>query len=180
MSILNANEMSNFVYIRYTYQQIGRDEKWFTDICTDLQWKWDTIRREILLEWSENPENSPFTKEELETVSRLVKQPVDTKLIPIFNKTYTLNIYDNTIPLKADYTPKYPPIIGVDVSGGYNQDASAITIVDSHTTRVIADFKNNSISPIDLARVIFQIVTRWYPNAVINVERNGATLKISA
>lgn len=180
MSILNANEMSNFIYIRYTYQQIGRDEKWFTDICTDLQWKWDVIRREILLEWSENPENSPFTREELEAVSRLVRQPVDSKLIPIFNKTYVLNIYDNTIPLKADYTPKYPPIIGVDVSGGYNQDASAITIIDSHTTRVIADFKNNSISPIDLARVIFQIVTRWYPNAVINVERNGATPKISA
>ena len=67
--------------------------------------------------------------------------------------------------------------MGVDVSGGYNQDASAITIIDSHTTKVIADFKNNSISPIDLARIIFQIVTRWYPNAVINVERNGATRK---
>lgn len=179
-SILNANDMSNFIYIRFSYKQIGRDEKWFTDICTDLQWKWDVIRREILLEWSENPENSPFRKEDLEAVSRLVKQAVDVKNIKIFNKTYQLNIYDNQIPLKPDYTPKYPPIMGVDVSGGYNQDASAITIIDSRSTKVIADFRNNSISPIDLARVIYQIVTRWYPNAVINVERNGATPKISA
>ncbi len=171
--VLNANEKSNFVYIRYTYKQIGRDEKWFTDICKDLQWDWNTIRREVLLEWSENPENSPFNKEDLEAVSRMVRQPVDIKNITIFNKTYQLNIYNNQIPLRADYTPKYPPIMGVDVSGGYNQDASAITIIDSHTTAVIADFKNNSISPINLARLIYQIVTRWYPNAIINVERNG-------
>ena len=180
ISVLNANEMSNFIYIRYTYQQIGRDEKWFTDICKDLEWNWDAIRREVLLEWSENPENSPFSREDLEAVSRLVHPPVDVKPIKIFNRTYMLNIYDNTIPLRADYTPKYPPIIGVDVSGGYNRDASAITIVDSHTTRVIADFKNNSINTNDLARVIYQIVTRYYPNSVINVERNGVAEAISA
>jgi len=173
MYILNANEKSNFVYIRYTYKQIGRDEKWFADLCKDLQWDWNTIRREVLLEWADNPENSPFAKEDLETIGRMVHQPVDIKDITIFHKTYQLKIYNNRIPLKPDYTPKYPPIIGVDVSGGYNQDASAITIIDSHTTEVIADFKSNSISPINLARMIYQIVTRWYPNAIINVERNG-------
>nr|DAE82386.1 MAG TPA: large terminase [Caudoviricetes sp.] len=180
MSVLNANEMSNFIYIKYTYQQIGRDEKWFTDICKDLEWNWDAIRREVLLEWSENPENSPFNREDLECVSRLVHPPVDVKPIKIFNRTYMLNIYDNTIPLRADYTPKYPPIIGVDVSGGYNRDASAITIIDSRTTRVIADFKNNSINTNDLARVIYQIVTKYYQNAVINIERNGVAEAISA
>ena len=169
MGIINANSASNFVYVRFTYKQVGRDEKWFEDICKEMNWKWNDIRREILLEWSDSPENSPFNKEDLETVGRLVHDPIDTKLI--LGK-YTLNIYEK-IPLKSNFTPKYPPIIGVDVSGGYNQDSSAVTIIDSKTTRVFADFKSNYISPIDLARFIYEIVTTMMPNAVVNVERNG-------
>jgi len=169
MGIINANSSSNFVYVKFTYKQVGRDEKWFEDICKEMQWKWNEIRREILLEWSDSPENSPFNKEDLETVGRLVHDPIDARLI--LGK-WTLNIYEK-IPLKSDYTPKYPPVMGVDVSGGYNQDASAITIIDSKTTRVFADFKCNYISPIDLARVIYEITTTTMPNVVINVERNG-------
>ena len=139
-------------------------------MCKDMQFQWDDIRREVLLEWSENPANSPFTKEQLEAVSRLVHPPVDKKLV--LGK-YVLNIYNNKIPLRPDMVPRYPTIMGVYVSGGYNQDSSAITIIDSYTTEVLACLNSNSISPIDLARAIYEITTRWYPNAVINVERNG-------
>lgn len=170
MQIIDANTKSNFVHVIFTYQQIGRDEAWFKDMCKDMQFQWDDIRREVLLEWSENPANSPFTKEQLEAVSRLVHPPVDKKLV--LGK-YVLNIYNNKIPLRPDMVPRYPPIMGVDVSGGYNQDSSAITIIDSYTTEVLACLNSNSISPIDLARAIYEITTRWYPNAVINVERNG-------
>ena len=66
-----------------------------------------------------------------------------------------------------------PPIIGVDVSGGYRRDSSAFTIVDSRSTKVIGDFKCNYISQIDLSKVIYEIVTKHMTNAIINVERNG-------
>ena len=170
MEIINSNLKSNFVHIRYSYQQLGKDEAWFASSCKDMLWKWNDIRREVLLEWSESSENCPFTKEELETIKNYCREPVDSKLIM---GKYILNIYNNTIPLRPDYVPKYPPIIGVDVSGGYYHDASAVTIIDSLTTSVIADFQDNSISPIDLARFIYEVVCRYYPNAVINVERNG-------
>ena len=179
MNIINSNIESNFVYIRYTYQQIGRDEKWFADICKSLNWDWPTIRREVLLEWSESPENCPFTQEELEMIKRYTREPVDRKQIRLNTGIYELNIYNNRIPLRPDFVPKNPPIIGVDVSGGYYHDYSAVTIIDSQTTEVIADFQSNHISPIELARFIFEIVTRYYPNAVINVERNGETRNLS-
>jgi uncharacterized protein YukE len=170
MGIINANEASNFVYIKFTYKQVGRDEEWFKSICKDMEWDWNAIRREVLLEWSDAPENSPFSKEDLETVGRLVKNPI--KQVWLQGKKYILNIYEQ-IDLNRNQIPINPPIIGVDVSGGYCQDASAITIIDSKTTKVIADFKDNSISPINLARVIYEIVTTMMPNAIINVERNG-------
>ena len=63
--------------------------------------------------------------------------------------------------------------MGVDVSGGYQRDSSAITVVDSYSTRVTAELNSNFISTPELALVIYEIVSKWLPNAVVNIERNG-------
>jgi len=162
-SLLSANVNSSFVYIRYTYQQLGLPESWFKDQCIDMRMKWADIRREILLEWSSDVENSPFTKEQLDIVQQLVKQPI--KQVYLLGK-YLFNVYE-----EIDF--RNPPIIGVDVSGGYNRDSSAITCIDSLTTKVMADFNCNYISIVDLTRVIYELVTKYMPNAVVNIERNG-------
>ena len=61
----------------------------------------------------------------------------------------------------------------VDVSGGYQRDSSAITVIDSYSTRVTAELNSNFISTPELANVIYTIVSKWMPNAVVNIERNG-------
>ena len=162
---LNCNTNSDFVYIRFTYQQLGADEAWFKEICRRMRNDWQGIRREVLLEWAEASDNCPFRKDDLEIIRVLVKDP-KTK-VPVLGGKYEINLYDS-----ADIS-HYPPIIGVDVSGGFNRDSSAITIIDSQTTKVIGDFNCNYISIIDLSRVIYELVTRYMPNAVVNVERNG-------
>ena len=103
MNYINANTRSSFIYIKYTYQQLGRSEQWFSEICRDMQSKWPDIRREVLLEWSTGVENSPFTQEQLEVVEQLTKTPI--KQILLMNK-YTMSIYQQ-IDLN-----RYPPIIG--------------------------------------------------------------------
>lgn len=164
MNYINANTKSSFVYIKYTYQQLGRSEQWFSEICRDMQNAWPDIRREILLEWANSTENSPFTQEELEIVQELTKTPI--KQIMLMNK-YIMNIYE-----QVDLN-KYPPIIGVDVSGGYNRDSSAISIINSKNTKLFADFNCNYISTFDLAQCIYELVTKYMPTAVVNIERNG-------
>lgn len=161
--LLAKNEDSIFVYMRFTYQQLGRDEAWFKEQVKALEKKWSDIRREILLEWSEISDNSPFSKEDLNIVESLIKQPI--RQITLCNY-FTFDVYE-------DIDLRYPPLIGVDVSGGYNKDSSAIVVIDSKTTKVSAVFNCNYISPIDLASVIYELVTKYMRNAVINVERNG-------
>jgi hypothetical protein len=68
---------------------------------------------------------------------------------------------------------RHPPIIGVDVSGGYNKDSSAITIIDSETTDVIGTLNCNYISIPDLAKCIYELVIKYMPNAIVNIERTG-------
>lgn len=162
--MIYGNDNSNFIYIRFTYQQLGMSEEWFREMVIELQKDWSTIRREVLLEWASISDKSPFTKEDLNVVKGLIKEPVDT--IMIGPKLYQMYIYER-------FDMRFPPIIGVDVSGGYNKDSSAITIIDSKTTRVVGCLNCNYISTGDLARVIQELVMRYMPNAIVNVERNG-------
>lgn len=162
-----ANTSSSFFHIRYTYQQLGAGDDYLKEMVIDLKKDWTAIRREVLLEWAITNENSPFTKQELDTVKGLVRTPIDKIRIGNPGSPYYLHIYD-----RADIRI-HPPIIGVDVSGGYEQDSSAITIIDSKTTKVLATFNCNYISIDNLAKVIYEIVVKYMPNAIINVERNG-------
>ena len=163
MEIVNTNERSTFVYIEYSYQQLGYSEAWFRDLCRNMELDWDAIRREVLLEWSPSVENSPFRKEDLDTIRNLLRAPIGSFMV--FNK-YPILVYERM-------DPRHVPLIGIDPSGGYQQDSSAITIVDSWTTRVTAEFNCNWIPTLDLAAVILELVSKYMPNAVVNIERNG-------
>lgn len=159
------NTNSNFFYIRFTYQQLGRGDDYFREMVKDLEKDWPTIRREVLLEWATMSNNSPFTEQDLDLVKSLVKSDPIAQIK--LGTAYFLDVWKQTDLVR------FPPIIGVDVSGGFNQDSSAITVIDSKTTDVLATFNCNFISTIDLARVIYTLVVKYMPNAVVNVERNG-------
>ena len=162
--LISVNTKSTFIYMRFTYQQLGSGEAYFDDMVKQMKSDWSAIRREVLLEWAQTATNSPFDKVDLDTVKTLLKEPI--REIMIGNCHYVFRIYE-------DIYFKYPPIVGVDVSGGFNRDASAITIIDSRTTKVCADFNCNYIPVTDLARVIEELIRAYMPNAVVNIERNG-------
>ena len=175
MDIINNNMNSIFVYIKYSYKQLGLGEKWFYDQCKNMMWKMVDIRREILLEWIDTPENSPFSQDDLETLRGMIHEPIREVLI--LNK-YPFKIY-NTIPLSITGLPINPPIIGVDVSGGYRRDYTAISVIDSKTTQFIAGLKCNYMTIPDLARTLIWMVKAMMPNAVVNIERNGVAIQQS-
>ena len=104
MDIIASNSNSNFVHIEYTYQQLGYTEEWFRELCINMQKNWPEIRREVLLEWSNATENSPFTKEDLDTIRGLLRAPISSFML--FNK-YTVYVYEKIL------SNKYPPLIGV-------------------------------------------------------------------
>ena len=159
---LNANEKSIFVYIKFSYQQLGYGEDWLKERIKELNQKWVDIRREFLLEWATSSENCPFTQEELRNVQRFVRNPIKQFYI----SNYLFNIY-------KEITPKTKTLIGVDVAAGYSRDSSAISICDADTTSLIGDFNCNYINPVDLSKVIYELVTRHLPNSLVTIERNG-------
>lgn len=167
-ALRNANENSKFFYIRYTYQQLGSSSAYFTEMVKLLNKDWDKIRREVLIEWAAGSMNCPFSQADLDTIKAYCKvEPIYTLY---FGKAgqYQLHIWDQ-LPLNS----QYPPIIGVDVAGAMERDSSAITIIDSYTTKVLATLNCNYIPHHDLAQVIFELVTKYMKNAIVNIESNG-------
>ncbi len=161
-----SNTDSSFLYIRFTYKELGSGEDYFKQICIDMKKDWPSIRREVLLEWSNSSDNSPFTKQELDTVKSLIREPSTQLCLAGY---YYMDVYR---PMAVE-SIHWPPLVGVDVSGGYSKDASAITVVDSRTTETVACLNCNYISIPDLSKVIYELVTKYLPNAIVNVERNG-------
>lgn len=163
MELVSKNEKSIFVYIRFTYKQVGKDEQWLKEAIVTHEQDWNVITREYLLNWSHANLNSPFTQADLNIVKTKIRQPIKSIQLRTY---YTLDVFE--LPSSRDVC-----IIGVDVSGGFKRDASAITVINSRNTHVCMTLNCNYISIIDLACVIIELVDKYLPNAVVNVERNG-------
>lgn len=160
-----SNTNTSFFLISYTYQQLGSGQDYFKRMVVEMNREWPAIRREVMLEWAETATNCPFSQEDLDIIKTHLKEPIRTLLFGRFSQ-YQFDIYEN-----LDLS--YPPIIGVDVSGATMHDSSAITVIDSHTTRVCANLHCNYMPSDDLAETIYEITTKYMNNAVINIERNG-------
>jgi hypothetical protein len=165
-----SNTQTPFFLVSYSYKQLGKGQDYLNEMIVQMNREWPAIRREVLLEWAETATDCPFSQEDLDKIKNQLKQPIRTVFFGKFNQ-YQFNIYE-------DIDMNYPPIIGVDVAGATFNDSSAITVIDSRTTRVCATLNCNFIPADDLAEVIYQIVTKWMPNSVVNIERNGENFSI--
>ena len=167
-SLIDSNNDSTFMHIRYTYKMLGSSESYFKEMVRLLGKNWGKIRREVLLEWARESDANPFDKDDLELISANVKQEPYYTLFFGKSNQFQMKFWDSIQPGSI-----YPPIIGVDVSSGINKDSSAITVIDSQTTKVIATFKSNFITMPELADLIYRFVTGYAKNAIVNIENNG-------
>lgn len=168
------NTNSNFFHVRFTYQQLGSGQDYFKKMVIEMGRNWPEIRREVMLEWAETSNECPFSQEDLDIIRNYIKPPIRTIFFGKFRQ-YQFEVYEDIMNMNF-----HPPIIGVDVSGAEYQDSSTITVVDSETTRVTACLNCNFIPADDLAAVIYELVTKYLPNAVVNVELNGVKQPIAS
>lgn len=163
--IKKSNTNSSFFLVRYSYQQLGSGEEYFTKMVVDMARNWPKIRREVLLEWAKTAMNCPFKQDDLDIIKQWCREPIRSMLFGKYGQ-YEFNVYE-------DIDLIYPPIVGVDVAGAMYQDSSAITVIDSRTTRVCATLNCNFMPTDDLADVLYLLATQYMTNCIINIERNG-------
>lgn len=160
--IIAANSDNRIVYIEYSYIQLGKDENWFRDTCVTVNNNPAKVRREILLQRMRGSSDSPFDEEDLLALQELKPEPIEEYII---NEFYKLDVYK-----KIDRDISY--IIGVDVSNGYGQDNTAVTVLNPYTLEVDAEFKSSLISTTNLKKFLFVLVRKYFPKCILAIERN--------
>lgn len=162
--IVRRNSDSRIVYIEYSYQQLGKDEEWFLDVaavCNNNPYK---VRREVLLQRLRSSDNSPFDEEDLMSLQEMLKslEPIEEHII---NEYYKLDIYERL-------DKNLPYLVGVDVSNGYGQDNSAVTIIHPYTLKIVAEFKSSLISTTNFKKFLYVLVRKFVPKCILCIERN--------
>lgn len=169
--IIDTNSSNNFVYIKFGYKDLGRDERWFRNQCRELNNDLMKIKRELLLEWTLANDRSPFSEEQLSSISSYVKE--DPISFMYFNKIYKFNVYEEFHDM---FTTNW--IVSIDIGGGLQQDFTVITIIDPRTKRLKAVYRSNSILGDELIELVENMIDTFLPNAVVVPERNSLGIPI--
>jgi len=158
---IKHNSQNNFVWIQYSWQEIGRSQQWFEDMKQQMS-SLSKLKRELLLEWTKSTENGLFHEEDLVPIYNGVKDPVFNLKIG----KYMIDFYE-----KPDFLERY--IMSCDVSGGTGKDNSVITFIDPVDFHIVADFRNPKIDTDDFRRLIEELMSMYFPNALLVIERNS-------
>jgi len=167
---IEENSKNDFVYLEFSYIELGHDEKWFRKQCRQLNNDLLKIKREILLQWTLANDTSPFSEEQLTEIEKYAGDPI--------GKFYVLKKYKFEIFSEMRNLFNKSWIIGIDVGGGLKRDFTAITITDPKNMKIKAIFKSNNISIPDLNELIIHLVLEFFPNGVVIPERNTLGLAL--
>jgi len=161
------NSTNDFVYLKFTWRELGYDEDWYKQQCRDLLGKQIRIKREIDLEWTFASNTSPFSEEELSAVNAYIKEPIFVKRLG----HYMFNVYQ-PIDIRKAY------VIAADTSGGLLQDSSSIVIIDPDNKAPAAIFNSNKISIPLFRNLIYEVLKKWLITGFAVIERNSFGLAI--
>jgi hypothetical protein len=164
---INKNSSNNFVFVQYTYRELGRSEEWLKEQIRNFQGDLAKVKRELLLDWPKTTDMSIFAEDQLEKIYMYVKQPITSINI----NGYFIQFYE-----QPDVNANY--IISCDVAGGLSQDNSAILIIAPDDFRIVGDFRNNKIDTDNVRKLIERMVKDYFRNAILIIERNSYGLNL--
>jgi hypothetical protein len=161
------NSSNNFVFVQYSYKELGRTEDWLKDQIRNFQGDLAKVKRELLLDWPKSTDLSVFNEEQLDKIYNCLKQPITSINI----NGYFIQFYE-TPDVNINY------IISCDIAGGLSQDNSVITIISPEDFRVVGDFRNNKIDTENFKKLVEKLVKEYFRNSVLIIERNSYGLNI--
>ena len=172
-AFIKANSKNDFLYIEYSYKELGRDDEWLEEMVRQCNGNRAKIKREILLNWPKSMDSSVFNEDQLDKIQEFVKQS-QTRLF-LLDKQYAIDWYE-TPDVNLNY------ILSCDVAGGLSRDSSTIVVVHPEDFRVVADFKSNKIDTDSFKKLIIELMKLYLRNSLLVIERNSyriADLKCS-
>lgn len=177
---IKNNSLNDYLYIAFTWRQLGLDEEWYEEQKRALLNDEKNIAREVDIVWTNASDSSVFDESQLSSVA-MYNSKIDqhkVSLLPLDasdRKDAITGSVDTKYLLKV-YTPLDPKkryFIGVDTAGGVQRDSSAFTVVDPITLKPVAIFRNNKINVNLYSTLLENLITDVIPDSILFIERNS-------
>lgn len=162
MRTIAVNGAFTMVSVEFSYKQLQRGDAYFEEGASALGWNWLKIRRELLNQWVNSTNESPFHPDDLHDLVMNKIEPIGELQI---NKFYSMKIY-------REYRNSDKVIIAVDPSKGIGKDSTAVVVIDSITEEIIGIFKSSKMSYPQLQRFLETLISEQFPNAMLVIENN--------
>lgn len=174
LDYIKHNSENDFLYIEYSWRELGLSESWYQKQIRILNHDWIKINREVNCFWSKASDNGVFDEATLMSISNQLRVPInyqEFKIIKDNEKTGEFNALRYNFTVYTSLDPNKLYYVGVDVAGGFDRDNSAIIITNSDF-EVQATFKNSKINTYDLSLLLSHLV-KEYPHMCLFIENNS-------
>lgn len=200
-SLMRNKAKNNYFYVTYSYKELGFSDDWALEHYRNLNSQW-LFERDILLRWKKNLKDSPFNMIDLEKIENMVYEKKNYTAVPMLFEPRDFSEFgSDNLSIKSKLASleelvlecKFFDVDGMslsevlnkyrfdrislacDVSAGYgdNRDSSTICGSDVITGETIFTFKSNRLDPIIFALVIYYVIKKYFPNALLTIERNS-------
>ncbi len=171
---MKKNGKKPFVHIQYSWQEIGRTQDWYDEMCSQMSSELKK-KRELDLVWTNSIDNGLFSTEDMEIVNSYAKDSVFVLRVDVDIEVKGKVI--NRIPYFIDFYElpdlKQRYILSCDVAGGTNQDSSVINIIHPSDFRIVGDIASSKIDINLFGSLIDKLMTSYFINSLLVVERNS-------
>lgn len=172
---IDANSENNYVHIRYLWSDLGYSQQWYDELCKDMLYDWGKIKREVNLKWGYASDKSVFLEADLEAVDKVTEKYPQDKIYTLVNAekhmNYLFYLYD-------EIDPTLPYLLSLDVSGGEDNDRTALCVFHPYTRKLVAlMFSSNLLIPY-IEDMVHFVMTTWLKRSFIAIERNNQGLGI--
>ena len=200
-SLLRNKAKNNYFYVTYSYKELGFSDDWALEHLRNTTSQW-LFERDILLKWKKNLKDSPFNMIDLEKIEDMVYEKKNYTAIPLlFDPRDFAEFGSDNLSIKSKLNTLEELVLeckffdagglsfseilnkyrfdrislACDVSAGYgdNRDSSTICGSDVITGETVFTFKSNRLDPFIFALVIYYVIKKYFPNALLTIERNS-------
>ena len=166
-ALVKVNSKNGFMYLEYSYRQLGLTDEWFEECCVGLTK--DKIDTEYLNRWISGTEKSIISRELLDRMEASTKEPVHISV----ENGLVLNWYVAESVITTPEIMNIPFIIGSDNGDQVGDDFTTLVMLNPKDMAVVMTTRCNTENVMFVIDTILHLLKR-FPRSLYVPERNRA------
>ena len=166
LDTVRMNSKNNFIYIEYSYKQLGKDDAWFERVTRNKSKR--VIEKDYLNIWQCGSSSSIFPQEMLKKIRDSRKDPVK---VTYYDRLQIKWYDDPDLLMKDDVLRMKPYVLGLDTSDNVGRDFTTGCMLDPWDLHPVCTFKCSITNQMFVARCVLDLMNK-FPRMVFIPERN--------